>query len=307
MIDLAQYLYSDINCLQFFIDQHLIRGPPTCTVCNRTMVLSQKNGYLNSYIWRCRYRGAINPHDKEVGIYKGSKFEHCHLTARQLLVIIYEWSFELLVTTTAKKAGVSKERVLIWYRKFRNICSEYLYSNIGILGGVDELIQIDESKFMKLKYNRGNPSEVVRAKFWAFGIIDVRTKKCVIRVVRNRKRDTLFPIITQFVLAGSKIWSDEFSVYTGGPNYPPSLPSPLSLLGPYTHQIVNHSINYKDPVTGVHTNNIEATWGAAKRKFKMMNGTRRNHLQSYVDEYCWRKDFIGEEVFLRILELLKFE
>jgi hypothetical protein len=33
----------------------------------------------------------------------------------------------------------------------------------------------------------------------------------------------------------------------------------------YTHLKVNHSVNYKDPETGAHTNTIEGSWLHAKK------------------------------------------
>jgi hypothetical protein len=62
----------------------------------------------------------------------------------------------------------------------------------------------------------------------------------------------------------------------------------LALEG-YTHHTVNHSRNFKDPVTGVHTNSIEGTWqkikhGATFPKF----GVKGQHLGSYLAEFQWR-------------------
>ena len=42
----------------------------------------------------------------------------------------------------------------------------------------------------------------------------------------------------------------------------------------YTHEWVNHSVNFRDPVTGAHTNEIESTWMLAKRFFRHLTGTR---------------------------------
>ena len=55
------------------------------------------------------------------------------------------------------------------------------------------------------------------------------------------------------------------------------------------HRTVNHSKQFKDPVTGVHTNLIESFWAQCKRKFKSMSGTRVSFCASYVDAFLWRQ------------------
>ena len=53
------------------------------------------------------------------------------------------------------------------------------------------------------------------------------------------------------------------------------------------HQIVNHSLHFKDPVTGVHTEHIESYWNWVKTKLKRMKGYHCSQLPLYLDEFMW--------------------
>lgn len=57
----------------------------------------------------------------------------------------------------------------------------------------------------------------------------------------------------------------------------------------FSHQTVNHDLYFVDPKTGVHTNGIVSNWCAAKSHIKKMRGVSRNYLQTYLDEFCWRR------------------
>ncbi|KII66633.1 hypothetical protein RF11_01899 [Thelohanellus kitauei] len=48
---------------------------------------------------------------------------------------------------------------------------------------------------------------------------------------------------------------------------------------PYIHQTVNHSLFFRDPITGAHTNNVEAYWASVKKSFKRGGQTSTNLLQ----------------------------
>ena len=71
--------------------------------------------------------------------------------------------------------------------------------------------------------------------------------KVHMEMVARRDAETLLPIIRRKVAAGSIIWSDQWRAYHG-----------LGNDVAYTYQAVNHSENFVDPVTGVHTQSIES-------------------------------------------------
>ena len=52
---------------------------------------------------------------------------------------------------------------------------------------------------------------------------------------------------------------------------------------------MNHSVNFVDPTTDTHTQNIESYWSRVKTKLKRMKGCRREQIPSYLDEFMWRE------------------
>ena len=107
--------------------------------------------------------------------------------------------------------------------------------------------------------------------------------------VPNRKRQTLLPIIQRHILPGTTIHSDEFTPYRTLHNHG------------YFHLTVNHSENFLDPFTGVHTNTVEGLCSAVKRKLKRMNGTRYDNIPEYLDEFMWKRQFNQPDRFLAII------
>ena len=111
---------------------------------------------------------------------------------------------------------------------------------------------------------------------WVFGGVDLTTKEFFMELVPQRDAVMLIPIIQHTIQADTRIWSDEWGAYNN-----------LNQLG-YIHQTVNHSRHFVDPVTGVHTNNIESRWAACKATFKCRFGVPKDQLPSYLYEYIWR-------------------
>ena len=114
---------------------------------------------------------------------------------------------------------------------------------------------------------------------WVLGLVERgSTSRCFFIPLPNNKRDaaTLIPIIQSFVRPGSIIMTDGWSAY-----------SRLSRLG-YYHFVVNHSIEYVNPITGAHINTMEGLWTHCKRH---VNGNK--YITDSLLNYMWRKRIGG--------------
>ncbi|CAF1296695.1 unnamed protein product, partial [Rotaria sp. Silwood1] len=150
------------------------------------------------------------------------------------------------------------------------------------------IVQIDESCFGKRKYQRGR----LLNSQWVFGGIDIVTKQCFAVPVDNREAATLLPIIQEYVLPDTTIHSDEWKAYHN-----------LGRNPDYVHLTVNHSLNFVDRTTGVHTQKIENTWMLVKRKHKKQVGFSRTLLESYLKEFMWRQEFGDKPLKSLVLQI----
>ena len=179
------------------------------------------------------------------------------------------------------------------YQYLRDVCTTKLLNTPIQLhvGSQDVVVQIDESLFNhKSKYNWGRRPQ---KELWVFGLADTSHKPTItyLEIIEKRDAATLQPIIRKAVQPGTIIHSDQWRAYH-------SIQSELNL----QHRTVNHSVNFIDPDTGVHTQTIESYW--AKYRFKEMKGVSSHILPSYIDERMWRDRWgnCGNQAFGNILE-----
>ena len=137
------------------------------------------------------------------------------------------------------------------------------------------MVQVDESVVTRRKYNRGR---VVKEK-WVLGIYDTSVRRGVVLFVCKRDRQTLVPLIRDYVLPGSTIYTDGWSAYTG-----------LDRAG-YTHMVVNHKKHFVDPTTGACTNAVEGYWSRLKRFLRQIDTMQSKLLPEHIDEFMWRETY----------------
>ena len=116
-----------------------------------------------------------------------------------------------------------------------------------------------------------------------FGLVDTSQTPALgyMEVVRRRDVATLLPVIAAHTSPGTVIHSDEWAAY----RRVQTLPTVSS------HGVVNHSLHFVEPTTGVHTQNVESYWARVKTKLKRMKGCHAHQLPSYLDEFMWRERF----------------
>jgi len=209
---------------------------------------------------KCNFKQSIRAH---------SFFSASHLSLHLIVKVVYFWAHQYPQHIVIHETGISEKTIIDFYNFCREVCSVVLEKFSEPIGGVGKIVEIDESKFGKRKYNRGKRVNGV----WVFGGIerDSNPPKCFFVSVPDRSAATLVPIIKRFILPGTTILSDCWKAYYC-----------LRDEG-YLHETVNHSVEFVSE-TGAHTNGIESRWNAMKKSLPRY-GTNRELYNSYFAEY----------------------
>lgn len=192
----------------------------------------------------------------------------------------------------AKLGGVDPATVKKWFDRFREAVELDIFEcgEDYRIGGTDIIVEIDESKFGKRKYNRGHRVEGV----WVVGGRERTPEKRMFAVkVHDRTATTLLDVIVRHVNPGSIIITDCWKGYrTDG-----------LLDEGMIHCTVNHSETFVDKETGAHTNSIEGTWSAMKWKIPVRKRTEED-IEGHLFEYMWKANN-KEDLWSRLLVAMK--
>uniref|UniRef100_A0A915CP57 ISXO2-like transposase domain-containing protein n=1 Tax=Ditylenchus dipsaci TaxID=166011 RepID=A0A915CP57_9BILA len=192
-----------------------------------------------------------------------------------VLKFIYMWLANMELTKICDEIAISSEASVEWSRFCRRAVYFGMITLGEAIGGLGDVVESDESKFGKRNYNRGH---YVQGS-WVFGGIYRLTGSVFMVQVEKRDRDTLLPLCQRWIKKDSIIIADCWRAYDS-----------LEELG-YQLLRVNHSLTFKTAEEdvpdcfpthvkkAVHTNSIEASWGAVKRMIFRQPGSRaRRHL-----------------------------
>ena len=79
---------------------------------------------------------------------------------------------------------------------------------------------------------------------------------------------------------GSEVHSDDWGAYRNLARYVPNVT---------IHRTVVHRDHFVDPLTGIHTQEVESAWSKLKYHVKREKGIRRSYIQDFLNEEMWRQ------------------
>lgn len=263
-IELKDILLDNNACIRFLFYQGILYTEYVCPNCERDMSLQLERG-----TWRCGRKRCR----KEVSIRKDSFFADHNLKFSEIMMMGYYWLVGNPVIAVQKMTGHSTKTVTAFFKYFCQLVSEVVEEEDTIIDGSGIVVEIDESKLGKRKYNRGHWVEGV----WVLGGVErTAERKTFLCSVPDRTAETLLGVITQHVMPGSIVMTDMWRSYAR-----------LVEHG-YDHRTVNHSVHFRDPETGTHTNTIEGTWNGVKLCVAPRNRTRED-IDEHLMEFIWRR------------------
>ena len=260
--EIRKIFFSENRCIQFLIENHILCLQPNCEACG-----TRTSKCNNS--WRCTAKKCR----KSKSIFHDSFFAGVKIKANELLYMAYLWLAKSTVSSIILQTGHSSRTVTNYIEHLRQLVGSTLSPIKERIGGHGVIVEMDETKMGKRKYNRGHLVEGV----WIFGGIERTPEKKVFLVeVPDRTALTLLKYIKRYVKPGSVIHTDLFKSYS----------QINSQLG-FQHKTVNHSLHYVDPVTKTHTNTIEGFWNGLKLSIKPRNRVKK--IKKCLREIIWRR------------------
>lgn len=170
--------------------------------------------------------------------------------------------------------GHSSKTVTAFFGHFRHLIGATLLEEDQMIGGPGIIVEVDETKLGKRKYNRGHRVEGA----WILVGVERTVERRVFLVhVVDRSSGTLLGAIARHVAPGSIIYTDMWKGY-----------SPINEILGLEHFTVNHSLHFSDPQTGVNTNTVEGTNNGLKYHIHARNRSA-DGIDEHLLEFVWRR------------------
>jgi IS1 family transposase len=277
--EIYSLLSSNAAAIAWVQDNGMLTTKVKCPCCDSEMNLV-KHHCLDNQIWECKKRVDGVRHCKKTSIRDGSIFARAHISIREAILLIFEWTRETSVDDCSNDFDLSKKCVSSWFSTISSLVSKEVkdLSRSTLLGNSKDVVEIDEAQIRRRKAHKGRK----RNEVWVFGAV-VRGsihRQSFMKIVKNRKKATL-----QRVIVGSINNKVKMIVSDGLPAY-----EDINSLG-FNHKTVNHSENYVLPEDKqVHTQTIEGYWKHLRAFLSRKKAYRRNNLSRFLREFIFRRN-----------------
>ena len=320
--ELHRIFYSEADAIQFLIDNELLDfydDYAFCSKCNRVVPCYFRKKWPTTpderlYLPRecktlqCRYK-------HPVGLFRDTIFEK-HIPKNKILHVIYLFLQKAPQRMIQSMTGLACKTVTWLLKTLREACEKAYFHDLeagGQVGGPGIIVQIDEAKYGKRKYNRGHMIE----GNWVFGAIEyimgsegkMKAGKFFACVVEERTEAYLKPLIETHIAPGSLIYSDCWKAYEniGEWKWLPPFEGAVPEKRYLGHRRVCHQHEFKAD-DGTHTNVIEGYWRVSKTDIPNRYYHDAENLQEYLFYSMWRAKWQGHlwEGLLSTLQVIRF-
>ncbi|KAG0417944.1 hypothetical protein DMUE_6411, partial [Dictyocoela muelleri] len=155
-------------------------------------------------------------------------FFHSNLSFMDIVKVIFHLVNGDKIKNIYMLYGIDKKSIMRILKVIGMVCEEY---NRSIkIGGTGIIVEVDESKFGKRKYNRGHR---VNGSWILGGVERGGDRKIFLDVIERRNAIILEEVIRRRINEGSIIYTDAWRGYSNLNQY-------------FEHYTVNHSVNFVD-------------------------------------------------------------
>jgi transposase-like protein len=265
VFELHDLLFDKEKARQYLISKNIFYETIKCSKCDYDMKKDEKAFRFRCYSKHCRH---------EISLSTGTFFYGSKLQINKILYLARLWLTGATSSQAKKDTKLSSATIAAFYNYFRSLVATTLDVEDQIIGGDGIIVEVDETKLGKRKYNRGHR---VDGTWVVVGVERTSERRIFLIPVENRNSETLSNIIRNHVHDGSIVHTDYWKGY-----------SSLSNDDRIQHRTVNHKEGFKDKSTGVHTNVVEGTNFAIKRQIAIRNRVR-NGIEEHLSEFVWRR------------------
>ena len=252
------------------------------------MYLISDTDRADGFRWRCPVCR------KHTDIRVGSFMEYGNVSPVKLLKLLYLWANDWEERPCAEMTGLSVPTVSLHFQRFRLACLLWVWAHPVAIGGPGHIIEVDETQLSRKRRAMGRA--LPGSDIWVYGGIDRDTGERFMEVVPDRSTRTLMKVTERHVEPGTDIYHDSWPAYKfaawGGAS-------------PWDDHVVNHHEGFVNPVTGVHTQNVERMWRSFKDKKVRAQGIPRDDAPGYCAEHLLRQQWKTGNPFEEAIKVMK--